>query len=377
MRKEIISLAVSSLLVFCGLAPLPEPNSAASFAAPQTVTERLRAGEPKSGAVPAAPAPTDCLLGETQFVVEHPGGALKTVIELQADPGVDLYIRQGQRVTNEDGRIVADAGPSPFRRFIIPELRNTFGPVSFEPATYFVAVVNCGAAPAGFTLGVRTVEPDESETVDLLNRVPNPADGFLFMGTAPVPQSDACALAETQFTLPVLPLGPCGSGTSLGVAVRADQDVKLYVRRGQRVTVEGGQIVADFSTDTGKGAIVILDSFGPSPLPPGLYFIAIANCGTFIANYALVRGPDLAADAFPPIITSAGFERKNLLIFGFGFTSNAVLTIDGQPQEFVFVDQGQLIIRKARKRIKKGQGIVIRVARDANCRSPAFFFTRE
>jgi len=59
------------------------------------------------------------------------------------------------------------------------------------------------------------------------------------------------------------------------------RNVDLYVRFGQRVTMEGGEIIADF---VGRSPTGIEDLYLPRNRP-GSYFVAVANCSDAEANY--------------------------------------------------------------------------------------------
>jgi hypothetical protein len=199
----------------------------------------------------------------------------------------------------------------------------------------------------------------------------------MILGTAPIPQSNICSLAETQLTLFVPGPSPCGAGISRSVAVNADQEIRLFIRRGQRVAVENGEIAADFASGPASmAASVSLSNFGSPPLPAGRYFIAIANCGTFIANYAFTPGPTEIAGVFVPVITSAGFESKDLLIFGRQFQSDAFVLIDGERQQTEFLDPSRLLVRRARKKIDRGQTVLLIVSMPSGCSSTPFALRR-
>jgi hypothetical protein len=92
-------------------------------------------------------------------------------------------------------------------------------------------------------------------------------------------------LAATQFRLRV----PQGA-TQLTIALQAsgNQDLDLYVRFGQRITLDGGRPVADYSAEYPQGNESLTLSASSFPaLQPGDCFIAVANFGPGAATFTL------------------------------------------------------------------------------------------
>src|SRR5205085_11064022 len=80
-----------------------------------------------------------------------------------------------------------------------------------------------------------------------------PITGAMQSGTIPAPSPGSCLLSPVQFEFSVPELDECTLvERTAGAILRADQNVKLYVRFGQRVTVENDTIIADFAVDTGE-----------------------------------------------------------------------------------------------------------------------------
>lgn len=155
-------------------------------------------------------------------------------------------------------------------------------------------------------------------------------------GTIPASPGGSCLLSPVQFEFSV-PEGDCEPvEIFLMPSLRANQNVKLYVRFGQRVTIENDNVVADFAADSGEALERRLQLFAVSnpPLRAGNYFIAISNCGSEPANFTLhlVEG---ILDYFMPIriITRAEIEEKKLLVYGCFTKKGATLLLDGVPQK--------------------------------------------
>src|SRR5215216_3108928 len=58
-----------------------------------------------------------------------------------------------------------------------------------------------------------------------------------------------CSLGLTQFTIQIDGQDACGS-THIETFLDATPSVKLYMRYGQRVTVENGQVIADYRDES-------------------------------------------------------------------------------------------------------------------------------
>jgi len=89
---------------------------------------------------------SDCVLDGTQYQVEASSAAL---FHLRSNKNVDLYVRIGQRVTIEDGRIIAD--------FVSNSPMGIEDIGLGQAGTYFAAVSNCADGKADYAIGVRPV----------------------------------------------------------------------------------------------------------------------------------------------------------------------------------------------------------------------------
>ena len=114
----------------------------------QEDTFPLVSDTPQKGSIPAG-APNDCLVGQAQYTF-----AVNTclfcdqVIKVMSDQNVNLYVRFGQRVAKEGGRIIADyasESPAGVETIVINGGTSQVG-------TYFVAISNCSLQVASYTI---------------------------------------------------------------------------------------------------------------------------------------------------------------------------------------------------------------------------------
>jgi hypothetical protein len=128
-------------------------------------------------------------------------------------------------------------------------------------------IANSGAAP--------TPTPTPS-TIALTS-------GLTRTGSINQPAQNSGTLGITQYTIVV----PSGS-TRLQVNLIGNQDVDLFVRFGQRVVIQNGNVIADYRSEsfTGKEAVTITPA-SSTPLRPGTYYIGVVNFGPGAANYAV------------------------------------------------------------------------------------------
>ncbi|MEN3333203.1 MAG: hypothetical protein V7641_2568 [Blastocatellia bacterium] len=133
--------------------------------------------ETSFGAIPAA-MPGLCSLGRTQYRVTTPGvgpcgSGIITFVGAFSNQNINLYIRRDQRVAVEDGRIVADlATPSPMSSQAI---------ILSSGGTYFIAVGNCSAETANYTvaLNIAVVDPDFGPLVNGCRLTRNPSGAYV------------------------------------------------------------------------------------------------------------------------------------------------------------------------------------------------------
>jgi hypothetical protein len=330
------------------------------------VIEPLIYDEFVAGSIPAPAVVNDCLLGDTQYKIEYPGGAHKLVIELEGDQDVDLYVRRATPITNENGKTLSDfKSDSPLRTesLILPAVT----PV-LEQGIYFIGITNCGPGAASYKLKAQILDPPDADIVNLnLNGVE--------VGSIPTPEPGICRVGRTQYAGSAS-FDPCGSSFSWFVRIQSDQNINVYIRKDKPVAVENGLVIYDKVTEFPAKSQTI--SLGQDAPGTSLFYIAVENCSLDVANYIVAAGA-VIGDAFPPFITSAFFEKKDLHVFGHFFTSSAIILLDGQPQPTIIkreVNQPDvLIVKKAKKRIARQQAISVTI-KDSRCTSAPFIITR-
>jgi hypothetical protein len=117
------------------------------------------------------------------------------------------------------------------------------------------------------------------------------------------------------------------------VELRSGQNVDLYVRFGQRVTIEGGRIIADYVSQSPTGSESISIDLLRMPRD-GTFFVAVSNCSPEAASYTLLYHQIICDPAPPPFITSCELKRNStgafyLVIKGERIRSVAMVTVGG------------------------------------------------
>jgi hypothetical protein len=240
-------------------------------------TVALTSGVPQSGMVPAPQGGP--VLSPTQYTIQVPTGATQLRIDLNptGPQDLDLYVRFGQRVVTQP-MFMLDytsqmAGPGGSESLTITPA----SAIPLRSGTYFIAVNNFGPGAANFNLTATVTTGGgggDPNTVALTSGVPQ-------SGSIPAPTPGFVLVGTTQYTIQV----PAGAA-QLTVNLSGNPDVDLYVRFGQRITIQNGNIVADFISEstTGNETIVIVPGSSP-PLQAGTYYIAVGNFGPGPATY--------------------------------------------------------------------------------------------
>lgn len=200
-------------------------------------------------------------------------------------------------------------------------------------------------------------------------------------GSISAPAVGACSLSPLQYSFFVPGEAPCHLPfIGAGVTVTADQNLKMYIRHGQRVEVDGDRIVADYaaeSTSHDQGVDIFVSS--TPPLQGGTYFIAITNCGSATANCEISAG-FFGLDVGGPVIFRAEVVDKTLLVYGIFFQSGAELLLNGKKQKQVRHDEQEpgciLIADKTGKKIAPGERVTLRVRFPNGVATPRFRFRR-
>jgi uncharacterized protein YneR len=115
---------------------------------PNTVA--LTSGVAQNGMIPA-PEGGGGRLGTTQYTIQVPAGATQLKVDLNGTQDVDLFVRFGQRVVNQNGMAIAD-----FKSEGATGMESlTITPGSTPPlqaGTYYIAVSNYGPDASTFTI---------------------------------------------------------------------------------------------------------------------------------------------------------------------------------------------------------------------------------
>ena len=192
-------------------------------------------------------------------------------------------------------------------------------------------------------------------------------------GSAPASYSNSCSLVEPQYNLEVMGQGPCGT-TFTEVALYSVPTVKLYVRYGQKVTMEGDKIIADYKSESDSAYKTVVLS---PPYQGGTYYVAIANCGSEPATFTLRFGAAVA-DYFGPFIKNVSVKGKKLLVSGCGFDTEAVMLLNEEQQPTEYMDRYEmptLMSKKALKKISSGESVSLQVQGSNGRKSEPFTFT--
>jgi hypothetical protein len=159
---------------------------------------------------------------------------------------------------------------------------------------------------------------------------------------APKTNEEDAVMDDRQYTIQV----PAGA-SQLRVELDGNQDVDLYVRAGQRVTVGSSGLEADYASDTPTGheSVTITPSSSPS-LRAGRYFIAVLNFGPGAATFnlsATVSGGAGGGNSSPVITALQGELRgDDLLLTGVAADSDGDIV---QAQSSLLDGSGQVVAR--------------------------------
>ncbi len=277
----------------------------------------LVSGQPRAVTVGPVEAPT-IFFGENSFRINVPEGATRLEVTLSsASAGdVDLFVRRGQDVALEDGRVVADFRSTGNEA----NEQVTISGAQLQPGTYFIAL-------AALTPGA-TVQGTLTATVTGGGAALT--GGALTSGqprnfTIPSVNNPTIFRGDFSFTIDV----PEGA-TRLDVTLRSNStaNVDLHVRRGQDVVLEGGRILSDFLSEGSSANEQITISGGD--LTPGRYFIAyvVRTTGTAIpvtltaTVSSAPAGGNLLTSGQPKTIRLGPVNEPTLYHGELGFTVN-------------------------------------------------------
>lgn len=191
-----------------------------------------------------------------------------------------------------------------------------------------------------------------------------------------------CALSPLQYTFFVPGEGTCRLPfLGAGIKVTGDQNLKLYIRYGQKVEVEDDRIVADYVSETvshDEGIDVF--AWSKLPLQGGNYFVAVSDCGPENLNYD-IYGFFYEIDLAGPVIFRAEVVGETLLVYGSYLDSGVeLLLVNGEKQKHVARDEREpgciLVANKTGKRILPGETVTLRARFPSGVVTPKFKFTR-
>ncbi|MBI4606232.1 MAG: hypothetical protein HY721_30055 [Planctomycetes bacterium] len=325
--------------------------SLADVVPPSPGTEPLSPGESKAS-VAAGASPSTARLSDLQFTVAVPEDGAKLIVELSSTADLGLYLRHGERVTLEAGRLRFDRSsdfPGTGNEKIVAGLLST---PRLEPGTYHVPVASRSPDAAGFTLKA-TLETAQSQAAiaDLTNgqwvevRVPG-------AGGNPAP-----VLHGTQFRLRV---GAGSPGLDVLTNPKTAGDVDLYVRRGRPVQRLPDGVVADFLAETQRGAESI--AVFKEDLTPGDYYVALGTrsptetvldvIAVFVGEFPISL-PVGENDLYEDVLNAAaggGNCRLSLNQFAVRVAANAtrlevdVMPLDGGPLNVLARYEGRILV---------------------------------
>jgi len=195
---------------------------------------------------------------------------------------------------------------------VSPSLPLTIAAGSQTPVVLRFTPASAGAQNA--TLTIASNDPTASSTSVALSGFggspTGPATVYInsnaaTSGSIPAPTTPGSGiLFGTQYAIFV----PAGV-TQLKLDLTGTQDVDLFARFNQRVTLSGGTVQADHSSTNGSTfpETIIITPGGSPALQTGLYYIAIGNYGPGAANFTLTATMTGAVPGSVATVSAASF----------------------------------------------------------------------
>jgi len=184
-----------------------------------------------------------------------------------------------------------------------------------------------------------------------------------------------CTTSETQYTIQIDEgQNACGT-TYIEIFLDTKPDVKLYVRYGQKVVFENGEVIADYKDESGNAYKSV--TLAP-PYESGTYYIALVNCAPAPSNF-LIRFAFYIVDYFGPYIREVSMKGKKLVVIGCRFLPDSVIMINGVEQRTSYMDDQEmpaLMAKKAGRGISPGETVYIQVKNSSGMMSQAYAFTK-
>ena len=240
------------------------------------------------------------LNGGNSYQLEVPEDATRVAFTLESDADLGLYVRFGEDIELQDGRVVSDYS----HRNRTGNERIVITPSSDPPlraGTYFVAI---GVFSTDVVVeGTLTAEVEtEGE--------PSRTSGNTLTSGQPVSfQRGPVDIPMLFFGLNSFRLEVPEDATRVTFTLESDVDVLLAVRHGQDNTVEDGRLVTDHNdrNPAGNERILITPRSDPA-LRAGTYFVSVGVWATgVVANCTLTAEVELEGEA-PPMISGGTLE---------------------------------------------------------------------
>jgi uncharacterized protein (TIGR03437 family) len=279
----------------------PTPRGGVVFAADSLAQPKQRAffsqdnGQTYQGPLVLSSGPTNLMI---RAVVSNTTAAAPS-IDAPSTLSFD-YVNLG--VTGEKALTVRNKGDAPLN---ITSLTANSPQFTIAPVTLPLTIapgaqssITLRFAPSGLgaqnaTLAIASNDPARPSINISLSGVGGPAptaltafatSGAAQTGSMPAPPAGSGVLHLTQYAVFV----PAGAAL-LKVDLTGNQDLDLFVRFNQPITVTSGGLQADFRS-VNSGAVpesVLITPLTTPPLQSGLYYISIANFGPGSANFSL------------------------------------------------------------------------------------------
>ncbi|HZM86576.1 MAG TPA: NF038122 family metalloprotease [Blastocatellia bacterium] len=157
---------------------------------------------------------------------------------------------------------------------------------------------------------------------------------------APKANEEDAVIDDRQYAIQVP-----ASATQLRVELDGNQDIDLYVRAAQRVTINSSGLQADYvsNSPTGHETITITSSSSPA-LRAATYYIAVLNYGPGSVNFnlkATISGPGGGGSNSPVINSLKGeLDGDNLILTGVASDSNGDIV---QAQSNLLDGSGEVV----------------------------------
>ena len=270
----------------------------------------LVSGEPRTLTLQPVNTPT-LFRGANSFTITVPEGATRMEVTLRSptlEADVDLYIRRGQDVTLENGRVAAD-----FRSEREGDSNESIvlTPPQLAPGIYYISL--------GVFSTNKTIQVTLTATITTASTPPPSGSSNALTSGQPRNFSIGPVTSSTLFR------GQNGftinvpqNATRLEISLRttpSNADVDLYTRAGQDIGLEDGRVVADARSEGQDGNESIVLS--GAALRPGTYFIGF---GLFTNNVtaqctitATVTTGSTQPPASGPVTLTSGVASSFLL----------------------------------------------------------------